>query len=225
MKNVLMHVRLALLLGILLLTISGASAQPRLAVTPQPDQPLNQWVIQVAAGIDPALAAAQAGLVLVGEVQNMPSYYIVEAPLMMARDTAQARAVTRGIKAVNGITFAEQLVLRQHVRRVPTDPKFTAQWHLNNTGQGGGTIGQDANVLAAWNDGFDGTGVRIAVVDDGVEHTHSDISPNYDKLNDYDINDNDDDPNDGWNSWHGTSASGVAAAADDGFVCGVARPD
>jgi len=221
MKQVWVHVRLAFLFVVLSSIISGASAQDRLAVTLQPDQPLNQWVIQVAAGVDPALAAAQAGLVLVGEVQNMPGYYIVEAPLMMARDAAQARAVTRGINAVNGITFAEQLVLRQHVRRVPTDPAYPNQWHLNNTGQFGGTIGADANVVPAWNAGYNGTGVRIAVVDDGVEHTHPDISPNYDTLNDYDINDNDDDPNDGWNSWHGTSASGVAAAADDGSVCGV----
>ncbi len=221
MKYVWMYVRLALVLAVLSAMMNGAGAQDRLTATPQPDQPLNQWVIQVAAGVDPALAAAQAGLVLVGEVQNMPGYYIVEAPLMMARDAAQARAVTRGINAVNGITFAEQLVLRQHVRRVPTDPAYPNQWHLNNTGQSGGTIGADANVLPAWNAGFDGTGVRIAVVDDGIEHTHPDISPNYDTLNDYDINDNDDDPNNGWYSWHGTSAAGVAAAADDGAVCGV----
>lgn len=220
MIQLLSRVKIALLLSVLILSVGGASAQ-RLPDIPQPDQPLNQWVIQVAADVDPATAAAQAGLVLVGAVRNMPGYYIVEAPLMMARDTAQARAVTRGLEKVSGITFAEQLVLRQQMRRLPTDPAYPNQWHLNNTGQAGGTAGEDANVVAAWNAGFDGTGVRIAVVDDGVEHTHPDISPNYDTLNDYDYNFDDNDPNAGWSSWHGTSAAGVAAAADDGVVCGV----
>ncbi len=32
-----------------------------------------------------------------------------------------------------------------------TDPLFPDQWHLKNTGQMGGTPGQDINVTAVWN--------------------------------------------------------------------------
>ncbi|MGB1986287.1 MAG: hypothetical protein ACPHS8_07555, partial [Candidatus Poseidoniaceae archaeon] len=63
-------------------------------------------------------------------------------------------------------------------RLVPNDPSFSSQWHLQNTGQGSGTVGEDANVTGAW-DSVKGTGVLISVVDDGVDHQHNDLSPNY----------------------------------------------
>ncbi|MGI9176549.1 MAG: SdrD B-like domain-containing protein, partial [Pirellulales bacterium] len=41
--------------------------------------------------------------------------------------------------------------LRQQQKRfVPNDPLFTNQWHLRNTGQSSGTVGEDARVVAAW---------------------------------------------------------------------------
>ncbi len=59
-----------------------------------------------------------------------------------------------------------------------TDPLFAQQWHLSNTGQAGGTPGEDVRALGAWNQGFSGQGVRVAIVDDGVEIAHEDLSPN-----------------------------------------------
>jgi subtilisin-like proprotein convertase family protein len=109
--------------------------------------------------------------------------------------------------------------LRQHSKRfvhtpklVPTDPLFGQQWHLSNTGQTGGTVGEDANLTAAWDIAL-GTDVVIGIVDDGLQHTHPDLITNYRADLSFDFNDNDADPNptspfDG----HGTSAAGVAAA-------------
>lgn len=34
-------------------------------------------------------------------------------------------------------------------------------------------------ILQAWQAGFDGTGVNIAIVDDGVDYTHRDLSERY----------------------------------------------
>ena len=34
-------------------------------------------------------------------------------------------------------------------RFIPNDPSFSSQWHLQNTGQGSGTVGEDANVTGA----------------------------------------------------------------------------
>lgn len=57
------------------------------------------------------------------------------------------------------------------------DPLASEQWHLRNTGQSGGTPGEDLNVEGAWQV-VDGTGVRIAVIDSGIEVVHEDLLPN-----------------------------------------------
>ena len=62
---------------------------------------------------------------------------------------------------------------------MPTDSLVSSQWHLNNTGQTGGTAGIDINVSAVWDD-YTGAGVSVAVYDDGVDFTHSDLDGNYD---------------------------------------------
>ncbi|MGH0137130.1 UNVERIFIED_CONTAM: hypothetical protein FKN15_015826, partial [Acipenser sinensis] len=48
------------------------------------------------------------------------------------------------------------------------DPLFTKQWYLINTGQADGTPGLDLNVAEAWELGFTGKGVTIAIMDDGM---------------------------------------------------------
>ncbi len=62
------------------------------------------------------------------------------------------------------------------------DPLFGDQWHLDNTGQGGGTPTEDVNILAAWSRGGTagglGQGVRITIVDDGLETAHEDLAAN-----------------------------------------------
>lgn len=95
-------------------------------------------------------------------------------------------------------------------RFVPNDPSFSSQWHLQNTGQGSGTVGEDANVTGAW-DSVKGTGVLISVVDDGVDHQHNDLSPNYQDAIDWDYCGDDGNPSPTSNDGHGTSAAGVAA--------------
>ena len=57
------------------------------------------------------------------------------------------------------------------------DPRFALQWHLLNTGQGGGTPGEDLRVSTAWADNR-GERARIAIVDDAVELVHEDLAPN-----------------------------------------------
>ncbi|MEK7264371.1 MAG: S8 family serine peptidase [Bacteroidota bacterium] len=50
------------------------------------------------------------------------------------------------------------------------DPKFPAQWHLNNTGQGGGVVGVDIRAINAWNISTGSPDVIVAILDDGVEN-------------------------------------------------------
>lgn len=57
------------------------------------------------------------------------------------------------------------------------DPLLNNQWHLKNTAQLRGKLGEDINVEAAWKI-TTGEGVRIALVDDALEVTHSDLKSN-----------------------------------------------
>ena len=97
------------------------------------------------------------------------------------------------------------------------DPLFEDQWHLQNTGQAGGTAGQDVNVLPVWDAGIMGAGVRIAIVDDGLEIAHEDISPNVVAGQSYNYLNGTTDPTAGK---HGTSVGGVAASRDSNGLGG-----
>ncbi|MEM9827093.1 MAG: proprotein convertase P-domain-containing protein, partial [Planctomycetota bacterium] len=114
----------------------------------------------------------------------------------------------------------------------PNDPLFGNQWHLHNTGQGGGLVGHDANLVAAWDINAGGSSdIIVGIVDDGVSTDHEDLTV---WTNPGEIADNgiDDDGN-GWvddiHGWnfvnnnnnssytadgdnHGTAVAGVAAA-------------
>jgi proprotein convertase subtilisin/kexin type 2 len=57
------------------------------------------------------------------------------------------------------------------------DPLLNKQWHLKNTGQAQGKVGEDLNVESAWTLS-QGEGVRIALVDDALEVVHSDLKAN-----------------------------------------------
>ena len=120
-------------------------------------------------------------------------------------------------------SFSPLLEKKQNPRLAPNDTEFASQWHLENTGQTNGAVGEDVNVTSTWDD-YTGTGVVISVVDDGLDHEHSDISPHYSSLFSYDWCDDDGDPSPtGWNG-HGTAVAGVAAAVGDNSldVTGVA---
>ena len=64
-----------------------------------------------------------------------------------------------------------------------TDPLQTHQWHLANTGQSafaqvGGVADEDLGMLETLSDGPTGEGVKVAVVDTGLEVCHPDLWAN-----------------------------------------------
>ena len=52
----------------------------------------------------------------------------------------------------------------------------------------------DLHVLPTWAAGYTGKGIKITILDDGLEWNNSDILANYDPQASYDLNDNDPDP-------------------------------
>ncbi|NBU58313.1 MAG: type I secretion C-terminal target domain-containing protein [Betaproteobacteria bacterium] len=105
---------------------------------------------------------------------------------------------------------------------IPGDPLLSAQWYLRNTGQKGGIPGIDIDVLPVWPD-FDGSGIRVAVIDDGFDLQHHELSAAFGRTAGYDYRANDPDPTAGPGDRHGTAVAGIIAAAANGSgVVGIA---
>jgi len=91
----------------------------------------------------------------------------------------------------------------------PSDPRFKNQWHLHNTGQGGGKTNADVSALGAWEYTWGSSGVKVVVHDSGVDINHPDLRGNM--LPGWDV-DNDDTNASNNNGPHGTACAGVVAA-------------
>jgi subtilisin family serine protease/subtilisin-like proprotein convertase family protein len=146
--------------------------------------------------------------------------------LWVARVEGDPAAPLRAMEALESTPglpkFEPQLARQQQKKAVPNDTLFTTQWHLRNTGQGSGRVGVDANVVDVW-DTRKGSGIQIAVVDDGVDFAHPDLAPNRAATGHFNWNDGDpNDPSPGTDvdleDFHGTSVAGVAAARGDNGI-------
>ena len=163
------------------------------------DQPQNLGRLQHELG---ATTLRQTGLI--------DDVYLASFP---ARRTGQS--IATALRAFNPGNAAWPLIVEQVVPRlIPNDPSFPNQWHLRNTGQGGGVVGADANVVTAW-DEYLGDGVVIGIVDDGVSPAHPDLQPNYRADLSWDWVGNDPDPSGGS---HGASVAGVAGAKGNNAI-------
>ena len=119
----------------------------------------------------------------------------------------------RHFHAANGVLAAQKQVPREQFKRSinTNDPLYPSQWHLSRV-----------KAPEAWAQGLTGKGVKIAIVDDGLQILHPDLASNVDRADSWDFNGHNGnnpsptDPRDG----HGTSAAGVAAAVRNNGHCG-----
>jgi len=109
----------------------------------------------------------------------------------------------------NRVEFAEPNFIRM-MKTHTNDPFFSSQWAINNQGYLGGTIDADMDVDDAWNYAT-GSGIKVAVIDEGVDLSHPDLTPNL--LNGYDATGNGSNgaPNESNNDAHGTACAGIIA--------------
>ncbi|MET0567244.1 MAG: S8 family serine peptidase [Acidimicrobiia bacterium] len=169
-------------------------------------------------------AAAEAGLTVVAEVGF--GWTLVEAP---ASDIV-------GLAAHTGFE-----VEPNYVYQLADEPLFPDQWSLENTGQTGGKVDADIDLLDAWTWTTGAPDVTVAILDTGVGLAHSDLSPNLwanpgevggngldddgngyvDDVRGWDAIDNDANPSD--TEGHGTFVATTAVAAlNDVGMAGVA---
>ena len=99
-----------------------------------------------------------------------------------------------------------------------SDVLYEYQWHLDNTGQlnfasATGTANKDINVDNVISQGYSGNGIKVAVVDSGLEIAHEDLKDNIVANGSYNFVDDSTDPSTtSTEGDHGTSVAGIIAA-------------
>ena len=121
--------------------------------------------------------------------------------------------------------------------QLPSDALLKEQWHLKNDGMQFGTslglkVGADARVVAAWQraQSLGSPACIVAVIDDGFDLTHPDLSGNSKVVAPWDFTTNTDNPAprrfhpDSWRGdYHGTACAGVAIGnVNGGGIIGAA---
>lgn len=207
------------IISLAFLTIPPTDAQrDPLPLPPAPEDSANIWAVTLLPGANPDEVAARMGLINGGAIPGTPNTYAFRQIGRVERANAETmQALNTGIVLSPEVVAVVQQELLDRTTRIPSDPGYANQWHLNNTGQFNSTAGNDINVVAAWNLGYTGNGVVVASVDDGLWRINPDIAANYLGSASWDFGQHDDDPSGGG---HGTSVGGVMAAVDNN-TCGV----
>jgi len=205
----------------------------------------NDWVVQLKEHGDPDDVAELHGFENLGQIheETLDNVYQFRHRTLEKRHSYHRRHVTDSLNAHDMIEMSEQdeiVVLekrgRHHdedveeveVKRVElyNDPMWKDQWFLNSE-DSGAYEGYEYNidVQATWDMGYNGSGVVVCVIDDGVEKDHADLAANYDPLASYDLQDDDNDPSPRYANnepnRHGTRCAGEIAAVRNNSVCGV----
>jgi subtilisin family serine protease len=182
---------------------------------PAPIRPTLVALPQIVVELQPFASTdsllAEYGLGFVRSFYESPRHVILQAesvqavPALIARLRQDGRVATAS--AVHR-SYLQPMSFSANDTYFPILSATVGQWHLNNTA----TIGLDANVVPAWARAVTGSGVRIGVVDDGVQGTHPDLAPNFDATNSFDFVSGDTNPAPEGSDRHGTSVAGVSAA-------------
>ncbi|XP_017779220.1 PREDICTED: neuroendocrine convertase 1-like, partial [Nicrophorus vespilloides] len=111
------------------------------------------------------------------------------------------------------------------IDRTFNDELWSQEWYLQDTRTRPDLPKLDLNVLPLYRLGVTGKGIRISILDDGIEYTHDDLKRNYDPDISWDCNEDDDDPLPRYEpsraNSHGTRCAGEVAMMADNRKCGV----
>jgi serine protease len=210
---------------LLALTPVTATAAPAAADSPA----ASEFIVKFRDGVAARDALAAQKLRVVGEVSVGAVLVAADRQL----DAKASNALLNSLKARGDVMFAEPNGMLQ-ADLTPNDPLYPQQWHYFEALAG-------ARVDTAWDSGFTGAGVRVAVIDTG-RTSHTDLNANY--LGGYDMISNAAAARDGngrdanaqdqgdWraanecgvgvpaanSSWHGTHVAGTIAALRNNAV-------
>jgi len=175
------------------------------------------------------------------EIETVPGLTVIDD-----RDNLEATAIAAQYQALPEVEYAEpnyEISLdwaSRETGEVPaSDLRFPEQWWLDNDGRNGGRPGADIHALEAWATSQGSDQIVVAVLDSGVEYTHSDLIGNIwtrpaniapyqdrdlgtiDDVHGYNVLLNNGDPMD--ENGHGTNCAGIigAVCGNSLGICGV----
>lgn len=114
------------------------------------------------------------GVKIIKEVQYMPDWYVLSA---FGSDFKSSIEATNCFFESGLFADVDPAFMFKLKDAATNDPYFDRLWGLKNTAN----PGYDINVEGAWNI-TKGNGVKIAIVDKGVDDSHSDLYPNFTSL-------------------------------------------
>ncbi len=92
----------------------------------------------------------------------------------------KGRSVRKAVDAYRkdpNVLYAEPNYIIQ-AQVTPDDTRFSELWAMDNTGQNGGAPDADIDAVEAWDIETGSKDVVVAVIDTGVDYTHSDLADN-----------------------------------------------
>lgn len=161
--------------------------------------PPHELVMQLHANVDVSQFAQRYGLHYIGPVTFIPGNY---------HRFVEQQHISRRHYPRDQVRWMRRQVPRWQHKRT-SDPLFSQQWHL-----------PVIQAPEAWDAGFTGRGVTVAIVDDGVHWRHPDMTARYLASASHDYNDGDSDPTPHMGDNHGTCCAGVTAATANNTHCG-----
>ncbi len=179
------------------------------------------WLVRIEEDASGPDVARRLGAVYVEPLKGVEGYHRLRFQGTLEsrkeKEAFQERVVRRLEEETTVRTFEEERWLeRVPFEFVPRDPRFPEQWHWENVGQSGGVPFADIRVRPAWDAGLSGSGVTVAIVDEGTEFRHPDLIDNWLPGSGFDFNDDDSDPSpEGVEDRHGTAVAGITLAASN----------
>lgn len=201
----------------------------------------NTWAVEIKGGPEIAKRVAEDhGYEIVRQLRSFDDHYVLRHLDVPHRSKRSADYHTLKLSSDPRVSWTEQQVAKTRSKRgfyhdrallaarsiQFNDPDWDQEWYLKDTRGGNTELPKlDLNVIPVWNQNITGYGVKITVLDDGLEYNHTDISNNYDPLASSDLNDNDDDPFPRYDptdeNKHGTRCAGEIAMSANNKYCGV----
>lgn len=155
-----------------------------------------------------------AGLTIKEQVDYAPNAYVVATPEGTGQKVFE---IANELLHRDDVLYCHPELIRQRARK----QIFPQQWHLKATTIGSAAINAHANIEAA-HQTTKGTGVTIAVIDDGCDIEHPELAVPGKIVAPRDATRRTNDPRPMRGDDHGTACSGVACAAGVHGASGVA---